>query len=119
MDGEALYQLNQTIMNSQTILLTGSAGFIGFHLANQLAKAGHRVVGIDNLNDYYDPKLKLDRLVAAGFLANEVAGPNECNSTIYPALSFQAIDLKNTEALAALFDQYQFNVVVNLAAQAG
>lgn len=60
-------------MSQLIILLSGSAGFIGFHLASALARAGHRVVGIDNLNDYYDPNLKIDRLVTDGFLANEVA----------------------------------------------
>lgn len=114
-------------MSSQTILLTGSAGFIGFHLANYLAKEGHRVVGIDNLNDYYDPQLKIDRLKAAGFLANEVAmlhsekqtKPLAYKSSLYPNLSFQAIDLKDKHNLEHLFATYAFDVVVNLAAQAG
>lgn len=104
----------------KTILLTGSAGFIGFHLANRLAGLGHRVVGIDNLNDYYDPNLKTDRLRAAGFtqesvLTNEVASTSSSNDK----LSFQRLDLADAAGLDRLFEQHDFGVVVNLAAQAG
>lgn len=106
-------------MNKKTILLTGSAGFIGFHLANCLANEGHLVIGIDDLNSYYDPQLKIDRLVAAGFLANEVASEKECRSQGLSNLSFQKLSLGNQAGINALFDQYQFDIVVNLAAQAG
>ena len=53
------------------ILVTGAAGFIGFHTCLKLAKQGHEVYGIDNINDYYDPKLKFDRLNELGFIETE------------------------------------------------
>jgi|694.fasta_scaffold94027_2 UDP-glucuronate 4-epimerase len=86
------------------ILVTGAAGFIGFHLCQRLLSRGEQVIGFDNLNPYYDPALKqarLDRLTAeAGF-------------------SFVRGDLADGQAVAALFERFQPNRVVNLAAQAG
>jgi UDP-glucuronate 4-epimerase len=93
-----------TFTISMPILVTGAAGFIGFHLCQRLLSRGEQVIGFDNLNPYYDPALKqarLDRLTAeAGF--NFVRG-----------------DLADGEAVAALFERFQPNRVVNLAAQAG
>lgn len=110
----------------RTILLTGTAGFIGFHLANRLVEAGHRVIGIDNLNDYYNPQLKIDRLRAAGFElpqaliigSNQVA-QKEIFSKATNQLSFQQMSLENAAEVDTLFDNYDFDVVINLAAQAG
>ena len=86
------------------ILVTGAAGFIGYHLAERLLAAGRQVVGLDNLNDYYDPALKrarLDRLESRdGF-------------------TFSHTDLADRPRMEALFATYPFDVVVNLAAQAG
>lgn len=86
------------------ILVTGAAGFIGFHLAKRLLSAGWNVVGLDNINDYYDPFLKQARL-----------------SRLLPeaAFSFVLLDLADRSAISALFKEHSFDVVVHLAAQAG
>jgi UDP-glucuronate 4-epimerase len=86
------------------ILITGAAGFIGAHLAKKLIDGGAEVVGLDNLNDYYDPQLKKDRM------ATLAAGPHFCHVNI---------DLADRPAMAALFAEHRFDAVVNLAAQAG
>ncbi len=86
------------------ILVTGAAGFIGFHLSQQLIARGDEVVGLDNLNNYYDVSLKKDRLAQL----QEKSG-----------FSFHQLDLANREGMAQLFAQEQFDIVVNLAAQAG
>lgn len=86
------------------ILITGVAGFIGFHLARRLLADGWMVQGIDNLNDYYDPGLKRDRLA-------QLEG--------HPAFQFQKIDLADRSAMETLFAGPHFDVVIQLAAQAG
>lgn len=86
------------------ILVTGAAGFIGFHLSKRLLAEGHQVTGLDNLNDYYDPQIKEDRLAQL---------------TPHPQFSFIKADIADREAIPALFTANQFEVVVNLAAQAG
>ena len=102
------------------ILVTGAAGFIGFHTCLKLVNQGHEVYGIDNINDYYDPKLKFDRLNELGF--NEVESKlfkNEVQSAKFNSLRFSRIDLVDYESIDNLFKQEQFEVVCNLAAQAG
>tara|TARA_B110000259_G_scaffold82655_1_gene96562 strand:+ start:397 stop:1434 length:1038 start_codon:yes stop_codon:yes gene_type:complete len=102
------------------ILVTGAAGFIGFHTCLKLVNLGHEVYGIDNINDYYDPKLKFDRLNELGF--NEAESKlfkNEVQSIKFKHLRFARIDLVNNESINDLFRQEQFEVVCNLAAQAG
>ena len=102
------------------ILVTGAAGFIGFHTCLKLVSQGHEVYGIDNINDYYDPKLKFDRLNELGF--NEAASKlfkNEVQSAKFNSLRFSRIDLIDHESIDNLFKQEQFEVVCNLAAQAG
>ena len=88
----------------KTILVTGAAGFIGAHLSKRLIKRGVDVVGLDNLNDYYDPQLKRDRMAALAEGHNFV---------------HEQGDLSDREAMARLFERYRFDAVVNLAAQAG
>ncbi|MBF0276175.1 MAG: GDP-mannose 4,6-dehydratase [SAR324 cluster bacterium] len=87
----------------KTYLVTGSAGFIGFHTSFQLLKKGNRVIGIDNVNDYYDPQLKKDRLEE---LKND-------NFFFYPC------DLVDFKSLESVFKSHEIEVVCNLAAQAG
>ena len=91
-------------MPSKNILVTGAAGFIGYHLSLRLLGQGCTVTGIDNLNDYYDVRLKKDRL--------KQLRPK-------PGFSFVHSDLADREAVAALFRDNAFDAVVNLAAQAG
>lgn len=89
------------------ILITGVAGFIGFHLASRLLAAGHTVTGLDNLNDYYSVRLKKDRLA----LLRDGSGSAR--------FTFAQIDLGDKTALDALFQKNSFSHVVNMAAQAG
>ena len=86
------------------VLVTGAAGFIGFFLAEKLLRAGLRVVGLDNLNSYYDPKLKQARL---DILRQ------------HPGFTFEHRDLADRVGLTEMFDRHKFRHVVNLAAQAG
>ena len=86
------------------ILVTGVAGFIGYHLANRLLAEHHLVYGIDNLNEYYDVQLKNDRL-------SQLKG--------HPSFIFQKLDLSDRALMADLFSNNRFEAVVNLAAQAG
>jgi UDP-glucuronate 4-epimerase len=86
------------------ILVTGAAGFIGFHLAKRLVELGDEVVGVDNLNDYYDVKLKTDRLKQLEGSAN---------------FKFVKLDLAESAAVSELFGRENFDMAVNMAAQAG
>jgi UDP-glucuronate 4-epimerase len=102
------------------ILVTGAAGFIGFHTCLKLVKQGHEVYGIDNINNYYGPKLKFDRLNELGFNQAETKlFKNEVQSAKFNSLRFSRIDLVDYESIDNLFKQEQFEVVCNLAAQAG
>ncbi|MFY0605781.1 MAG: GDP-mannose 4,6-dehydratase [Cyclobacteriaceae bacterium] len=89
---------------SQRILITGSAGFIGFHLSKKLLEDGFEVIGIDNINDYYDVNLKLDRL--------KILEGNE-------KFDFRKVDVSQKEDLTAVFESGLFDGVIHLAAQAG
>jgi len=91
-------------MAQKPVLVTGAAGFIGYHVVRALTAAGRDVVGLDNLNDYYDPKLKQARL-------NELAS--------FPNFRFIKMDLTDRKGIASLFSDNRFPLVVHLAAQVG
>lgn len=102
------------------VLVTGAAGFIGFHLSMKLLKNGYEVVGLDNINDYYNINLKLDRLKQLGLSISDAEVFNiKTASEIYPNFSFYRMHLDNKEELFKLFNKEKFEVVCNLAAQAG
>ena len=88
----------------EKVLITGAAGFIGYHLSERLLKEGVDVVGLDNLNDYYDVGLKRSRLE---------------NLEQQPHFSFYKVDLSDAAGIEKIFSENRFNVVINLAAQAG
>jgi UDP-glucuronate 4-epimerase len=100
------------------ILLTGVAGFIGFHLAEYLLKDGFDVVGFDAVNDYYDPRLKWNRLKELGIYENIVDG-ELVQSITYPSFKFIRMQLEDEAGIMRLFKKEGFDIVVNLAAQAG
>ncbi|AQW84037.1 UDP-glucuronic acid epimerase [Campylobacter pinnipediorum subsp. pinnipediorum] len=101
------------------ILITGTAGFIGFHLANFLSSRGDEVFGFDNINDYYDVNLKLARLKNAGFDTDEIEENKLITSKTKQNLKFIKADLCDFDTLKNLFEKEKFDCVVNLAAQAG
>lgn len=90
--------------DNQVIAVTGSAGFIGFHLTKRLLEMGYHVVGIDNLNDYYDPNLKKARLT--------ILGEN-------PGFHFYQVDIHDLPSLKNVFGRHRVDIICNLAAQAG
>ncbi len=91
-------------MSDGPVLVTGAAGFIGFHVARRLLESGRNVVGLDNLNSYYDPKLKEAR-------RDQLAK--------FDGFSFVKLDLADRTGMSALFAEHRFPYVVHLAAQAG
>lgn len=101
------------------ILITGTAGFIGFHVAEHLLHLGHTVVGIDSINNYYDVTLKSARLTYAGFDANGIAYNSKVVSAKNANYSFVQLQLEDTASLQMLFTIEKFDIVINLAAQAG
>ena len=102
------------------ILVTGAAGFIGFHTCLKLINQGHDVFGIDNINNYYNSKIKFDRLNELGIDETEAKIFNkEVKSTKNISLRFSRIDLVDGINISNLFELEKFEVVCNLAAQAG
>lgn len=110
------------------IFITGTAGFIGFHLANNLATRNDEVLGIDNINDYYDVNLKYARLKEAGFSESAISQikaqahsdkPKIFTSEKSLNLKFAKIDLTDKEKIDQIFKDFKPETVVNLAAQAG
>ncbi|MDR1682246.1 MAG: NAD-dependent epimerase [Candidatus Symbiothrix sp.] len=106
-------------MNASKILITGTAGFIGFHLAKRLLSDGLEVVGLDNINDYYDVRLKYDRLHATGISSHSIEYGQLIQSQAYKNYRFVKANLEDRELLENLFVTEKFDIVVNLAAQAG
>jgi UDP-glucuronate 4-epimerase len=92
------------LSKNSKILVTGTTGFIGFHLSKLLLDKGYRVIGFDNMNDYYDTQLKEDRLLIL---------------QKYDTFIFRKIDLKDKQSVDKLFEKYKIDYVINLAAQAG
>ncbi|MBD5179936.1 MAG: NAD-dependent epimerase/dehydratase family protein [Bacteroidales bacterium] len=104
------------------VLVTGSAGFIGFHLVKALCAKGYDVLGIDNLNAYYDLGLKKARLTESGIdtsVLDRQLDAESIQSALYDNYRFMRLDLADREGMEALFSANHFDVVVNLAAQAG
>jgi len=101
---EPFEELQTVSIEKQTILVTGSAGFIGFHLSRKLLDMGYHVVGIDNLNPYYDVNLKRARL--------DILKAHE-------DFSFYELDIQDLQGLKDIFKQHRVTKICNLAAQAG
>ena len=101
------------------ILVTGTAGFIGFHLAQRLLERGDEVVGIDSINDYYDVNLKYSRLQETGISKEKIEYGKPVQSSVYPNYSFIKLNLEDREGINKLFEGFKFQRVCNLAAQAG
>lgn len=106
-------------MEGKKILVTGAAGFIGYHLCKRLIKAGYDVVGLDNINDYYDVGIKYGRLNELGVKTefihyNQIVASEKCDN-----FEFIRLDLAEKNKLIKLFEKSKFDFVINLAAQAG
>ncbi|SHF39378.1 NAD-dependent epimerase [Flavisolibacter ginsengisoli] len=101
------------------ILITGSAGFIGFHVTIALLKQGHEVLGIDNINEYYDINLKYHRLLESGIERIKISWNKEVHSNKYDHYSFVRLNLEDKQELMAICKRINFDAIINLAAQAG
>ncbi len=101
------------------ILVTGTAGFIGHNLAKKLLERGDEVIGLDNINDYYDVNLKYGRLADLGIKREDIKEGQFATSSTYPQHKFIKLDLADRENMAKLFEEEKFDAVCNLAAQAG
>ena len=105
------------------VLVTGAAGFIGFHLVEHLLCEQFQIIGVDSINDYYDVKLKFDRLALHGVFINQdkniAAIGDSFSSTLHPQYKFYHILLEDDERIKKLFETEKPDIVINLAAQAG
>lgn len=101
------------------ILITGTAGFIGFHLAKKLLERGDKVVGLDSINDYYDLRVKYGRLELTGIDKDAISYGKLVSSTVYDDYKFIKLNLEDQQGINDLFKQQKFDKVINLAAQAG
>lgn len=101
------------------VLVTGAAGFIGYHLSRKLVDQGHEVVGLDIINDYYEIQLKYDRLRESGIEGEGLEKGILLQSSTHANYSFVRLELQDREGIFSLFKEQKFEVVVNLAAQAG
>uniref|UniRef100_A0A7C4TDM3 NAD-dependent epimerase n=1 Tax=candidate division WOR-3 bacterium TaxID=2052148 RepID=A0A7C4TDM3_UNCW3 len=101
------------------ILVTGTAGFIGFHLVQNLVQKDFEIVGLDNINDYYDVNLKFARLNESGIKRDLIEYNKPVRSYKFPNYSFLKLSLEDRENIFKLFEKHRFDYVVHLAAQAG
>ncbi|WP_455962990.1 NAD-dependent epimerase [Bacteroides bouchesdurhonensis] len=101
------------------ILVTGAAGFIGFHVCKYLLEHDNYVIGLDNINSYYETGLKFGRLKLLGIGHNEIGWYKFVDSSTFPNFRFIRMNLEDKEAMQMLFVNEHFDIVVNLAAQAG
>lgn len=101
------------------ILVTGAAGFIGFHVSRNLILQGHEVLGIDNINDYYDVNLKFSRLEECGITKAAIQNRIIINSSKWSNFKFAKIDLESIQDLTQIFNNEKFEIVFHFAAQAG
>ncbi len=100
------------------VLVTGAAGFIGYHLTRRLLGRGDEVVGLDSINDYYDPALKYARLAELG-IARDAADAGPVRSVRFAGFEFRRLAIEDRAAMEAVFGEHRFDRVCNLAAQAG
>jgi UDP-glucuronate 4-epimerase len=101
------------------VLITGAAGFIGFHTVKRLAGSGHEITGVDNINDYYTPELKYARLEECGISRIKIKESKTVKSSMITGYTFIKQDLNDRAKTAELFSKLQFDLVINLAAQPG
>ena len=102
----------------KTVLVTGVAGFIGYHVMKTLSRLDLLVVGVDSINDYYDQSLKVDRLKNLGFESVEEWN-SVCKSKKANNILFYRMNIADATSVGELFDNYEIDAVINLAAQAG
>ena len=114
---------NRVILNTfadmKKVLITGAAGFIGFHTVKRLTANGCIVTGVDNINSYYSPELKYARLEECGISRGDITGFKPVKSRTIPGYTFIRLDLKDRAKTAELFSGQHFDIVINLAAQPG
>lgn len=101
------------------VLITGAAGFIGFHTIKCYANLNYDVIGIDNINDYYPTRLKYDRLRECGINESDINYNRLIQSSIFPNYKFMKMDLEDAGGIMQFFQTEKFDLVINLAAQAG
>ena len=101
------------------ILVTGAAGFIGHHAVCKYCDLGYKVIGIDNINDYYDTELKFDRLKECGIERSKIKSTIPIQSTKFNNYCFLKLDILDEDGIDKLFKIEKFDLVLHLAAQAG
>jgi len=101
------------------ILVTGTAGFIGFHTVKKFIEMGHEVIGIDNINNYYHTDIKYDRLQASGINKESIKDNILISSATWPFYQFLKSDIEDSEGIMELIQNHKFDLVIHLAAQAG